>query len=244
MRCAGLSDLGPARKRNEDRFLVDKRGLFIVADGLGGLPGGDLAAEIVVEVLPALLRQRTDCIDDLADPSLPPMVADALIELSALVRQAGEARPHLSGLGATVVLVLLGARHALVAHLGDSRVYLLRGRGLERLTTDHTLVEALIAAGEITPMQAHTHPGGGRLTRYAGMAGEALPDTRLVELRARDRLLLCSDGLTGVLDDDQIRTILTRGFEPHATCDALIAAANEAGARDNITAIVIDLSAT
>jgi len=186
-------------------------------------------------VLPALLSERLGAT---ADP-----VAAALTELSALVRQAGEERPGLTGMGATVVLAVLGGCHAHIAHLGDSRAYLLRKCRLERLTTDHTLVEVLIAAGELTPEQAEVHPARGHLTRYAGMAGEALPDTRVLELHPQDRLLLCSDGLTGVVDDDQLRTILDRGLEPRPTCEALIAAANAANARDNVTAVVVDVGA-
>jgi serine/threonine protein phosphatase PrpC len=238
-----VSELGPARKRNEDRFLVDEQqGLFIVADGLGGLPGGDVAAEIVVQVLPALLRERGG-IGPPCDPLLAERVAHALRELSGLVRRAAEERPGLTGLGATALVTLLRGRHALVAHLGDSRAYLLRGARLELLTTDHTLVEALIAAGEVSRAHADTHPGRGRLTRYAGMAGEVLPDTRQLELRPGDRLLLSSDGLTGVVEDARLREILGGGLEPRRTCEALIATANAAGARDNITTIVIDIDA-
>jgi serine/threonine protein phosphatase PrpC len=115
-----------------------------------------------------------------------------------------------------------------------------RARRLVRLTTYHTLVEALIAAGRLTTEQASTHPACGHLARYAGMAAEALTDTRTIELRQHDLLLLASDGLTGVVDDAKLQAILARGLKPDPTCQALIAAANAANARDRITATVID----
>jgi protein phosphatase len=128
-------------------------------------------------------------------------------------------------------------------NLGDSRAYLLRRGRLRRLTQDHTVAAVLLRLDEITPEEAGEHPGTHRLTRYVGMEGEALPDIQTLRLEAGDRLLLCSDGLTGMVSDRRIAHLLRQQPTPEDACQALIAAANAAGGRDNISAIVIDVDA-
>lgn len=145
-------------------------------------------------------------------------------------------------MGSTVVCALVRGNKALVAHLGDSRAYLLRAGRLKQLTRDHTLVEVLLHSGEITLEEAATHPARGRLTRAVGMAGEALPQTRLFELRPGDLVMLSTDGLTGMVNDGQILSILTQPLSLDLRCQRLIDAANAAGREDNITVVLLCLA--
>ncbi len=237
---AGLSDRGRVRARNEDRWTADvERGLFVVSDGIGGATAGELASEIVIEALPALIFERLSGLENPEGPETVERVRAALAELSDKLRKESAGRLGLEGMGATVVVALVEDRAALVAHMGDSRAYLWREHTLKLLTHDHSLVQALIDAGEITVEQAADHPARGRLTRHIGMEGDPLPEARRLELRAGDRLLLCTDGLTGMLDDPLLLLILNEQPDPEAACRALVDAANEAGGTDNITALVV-----
>jgi serine/threonine protein phosphatase PrpC len=238
---AGLSDRGRIREENQDRWFADPRqGLFIVSDGLGGHAAGGLASRIVVEALPALLRQRMKGVRSLINPAAADSLASCLSELSLRVYGQSKDLPGLAGMGATAVAALFRGARALVAHLGDSRAYLYRAGTLERLTRDHSIVQILVDSGEIGEADAPAHPARGQVTRYVGMPGEALPEVRLVGLRPADRLLLCCDGLTDMLSEAEINLLLRRKKSARAACRGLVDAANEAGGRDNITAIVID----
>lgn len=240
LRWAGLSDRGRVRERNEDRWSAHADlGLFIVSDGMGGRPAGEVASEVVVAALPTLVAHHFGADPDLDAPDAPQRLRTVLTELSADLREGSQDTPRLAGMGATAVVALVSQATALIAHVGDSRAYLLNVRGLHRLTRDHSLAQALIDAGAITDQQAAGHPARGQLTRHMGMVGEALPDARRVALEPDDRLLLCSDGLTGMLDDARIQAILDRSPEPQHACRTLVEAANEAGGTDNITVLVI-----
>jgi protein phosphatase len=235
------SDRGKVRQENEDACLVaPERGLFIVSDGMGGQQAGAAASRIVVNVLPALLERELGR-GRLSPGRIRGALGHAVTELSAQLRAEAAKRPGLFGMGATVVLVLLAQRQAHIMHLGDSRAYLLRRGHLRRLTRDHTVAAVLLRLKEITEEEAPEHPGAHRLTRYVGMDGDALPDIQTLELQADDRLLLCSDGLTGMVSDRRIAHLLRQQPTPEEACQALIAAANAAGGRDNISAIVIDV---
>ena len=209
---------------------------------MGGHLAGDRAAEMVIEGLPALLRRHPGGTFDLAGPDAAPGVIAALTELSDRVRSLSEGRPGLDGMGSTVVLALVRGTHVVIAHLGDSRAYLVRGQGLARITRDHTIVQLLVDNGEIDPEEAPTHSARGQLTRYVGMAGEALPEARCLEIQEGDRILLCSDGLTGVVNEERLLSALRAGKAPSGACRRLVDAANAAGGKDNVTAVVLLVS--
>ncbi|MSR64893.1 MAG: serine/threonine-protein phosphatase [Verrucomicrobiae bacterium] len=237
---AGLSDRGRVRKKNEDNWMADsEHGIYIVSDGLGGEFAGDVASKIVVETLPTLLRQKLTGIQHLTDPKAKPQLLQAIVDLSNKVRQETKGEPGLEGMGATVVLALVRGSKALIGHLGDSRAYLIRDGHLKQLTKDHSIVQLLIDNGEIKPEQAATHHARGRVTQSVGMSGEPLPEAKLVKLEAGDLLLLCSDGLVGMLTDKEIETMVRRQDKPAVICGHLIDAANKAGGRDNITALIL-----
>ncbi len=242
---AGQTDRGRVRERNEDNWYANaQQGLYLVADGMGGLPYGQLASQIVVESLPALLRERLKGVDRLDNPKAMEQVLAALDELSDQLLNKGKDRPKFAGMGSTVVLAVVRDRQALVAHMGDSRAYLLRRQHLEQLTTDHTFTQELIDCGLIAPDKAATHFGRNLLTRYVGMHDLPLPVAQTLDLLADDRLLLCTDGLTKMVSDEQLHSILSEEPVPEAACRRLISTANEAGGIDNVTALIVSLSSS
>ncbi|MBF0336891.1 MAG: Stp1/IreP family PP2C-type Ser/Thr phosphatase [Nitrospirae bacterium] len=238
---AGLTDKGRIRKRNEDNWSVDpEKGVYIVSDGMGGHAAGDLASRLVVEMLPILLNKRMKDVTTLNSAKATEQLNVALTELNEQVRSVSKSKPGLSGMGATVVLLLVRDMTALLAHMGDSRAYLLRNGKFKQLTMDHSVIQVLINSGEITPEEASTHPARGKITRCIGMAGDALPETMLLELKPGDRILLCSDGLTGMLADNTIMDIIGEYRDNKAACQTLIDSANNAGGLDNITVVLVD----
>lgn len=239
---AGLSDTGRERSGNQDRWGADPgQNLFIVADGVASSSNGDLAAEMVVGLLPSYLQRQLQSAGR-HDPADPELLGGAIAEVSDAVRTRGATDPEYAGAATTVVTVVVSGLRAAVGHLGDSRGYLCRDRQLYRLTRDHSLLQALIDAGEVDSQDARKHPARSVITRHVAMAPPAQPDVSAVDLAPGDRLLLCSDGLHGVVDDASLAQILGARRSPGDTCAALIAAANKGGGPDNITAVVIDIT--
>lgn len=238
---AGLSDKGRERSGNQDRWGVDPaQNLFIVADGVASSSNGDLAAEMVVAMLPAYLNRHMQSAG-LPDPADPELLGGAIAEVSDAVRTRGTTDSEYAGASTTVVAVVVSGLRAAVGHLGDSRGYLCREGQLFRLTRDHSLLQALIDAGEVDVKDVRKHPARSVITRHVAMAPPAQPDVSPVDLVPGDRILLCSDGLHGVVNDATLEQILGAGRPPGDTCAELIAAANEGGGPDNITAVVIDI---
>jgi PPM family protein phosphatase len=237
---AALSDLGRKRRENQDRWFADPgQGLFLVADGMGGRTGGGLAAEVVIAALPPLLQRRMRVAPSRGMRKARQVLRRSLVALSRRLRCESQARPGLEGMGSTVVLALIRRAHALIAHMGDSRAYLWRDGRIERLTRDHSIAQLLLDSGDITPTEATSHPGRGQLTRFVGMEGEALPEVTPFRLRPGDWLLLCSDGLTGMLSDERISGVLREAGRPQAACRRLIDEADAAGGNDNITVLIV-----
>jgi len=238
---SGVSDRGRVRERNEDNWCAfPDLGLYVVSDGLGGHFAGELASKIVVETLPALVRKQMSRIAKLDGKPAARRLYGILSELSRQIHGQTQHQPGFEGMGATVALAIVRGDKALIAHLGDSRVYLLRKALLRQLTKDHSVVQLLLDRGEVTPDEALTHPARGQVTRSMGMEGDALPEIQMLELAPADRLMLCTDGLTRMVLDNEIAKLLLDNCEPEAACRALIHAANEAGGHDNITVVIID----
>jgi serine/threonine protein phosphatase PrpC len=229
------TDVGRARSGNEDSYFCG-RTVFAVADGLGGHQGGEVASAAAVEPLAALDGR------EFAEP------AEAAEALTAAVREANAAildraagDPGLWGMGTTVTAAALaGDRHLQLAHVGDSRAYLLRDGSRVPQTTHPPVVGPLVRRGRLTPAQAAIHPERSILTRAVGLDPRIPVDTPdPLELRDGDQVLLCSDGLTEAVDDDQIAELLSSTPEGTAACQALIDAANAAGGPDNITVVLL-----
>lgn len=240
-RHSGLSHPGRVREKNEDRWTADaKHGIYVVADGMGGHFAGELAARTVVETLPQLLRERLRGTGGISSAKAEECVRDAVAELSNTLHEQARGEPGLDGMGATVVAVLVQENQALIVHMGDSRAYLYRQGLFEQLTRDHSVVQLLVDNEEIAPEEAGGHPAHGQITRYVGMDGEPLPETRVVELWDGDRLLLCTDGVTDMLGDEELRLVFQETSDAEAICQRLVEAANAAGGRDNVTIVVLE----
>jgi PPM family protein phosphatase len=232
VRVGARSDVGRVREGNEDSFMVHAP-LFAVADGMGGHQGGEVASQLALETLGRLT------LEDSRDTA--PNLADAVREANRAVLQRASTDPGLHGMGTTLTAVVAGANRVFLAHVGDSRAYLLRDGRLEQLTEDHTVVESLVQEGRLTRQEAEIHPQRSILTRALGVEGDIDVDERSEEVQPGDRILLCSDGLTGMVPEPEIQRILAELDDPQRAADALVDAANDAGGQDNITALVLDM---
>ena len=238
-----LSDIGRRREENQDAWFADPAaGLFLVSDGMGGLAAGGLASKAAAEIFPKMLAEKLSALPRRTSKTVQEALRESLAEFSAGLREKGEETPQLGGMGATVVLALREGRCLYLAHLGDSRTYLLAEGSLKRLTKDHSIVAVMLELGKITPEEAEVHPARHSMTRYAGMDGKAVADTRMLRLKGGERILLCSDGLTNMLPDDRIKTALVESDGPESACKRLVAEANEAGGADNVTALVVEFA--
>ena len=228
------SDLGRQRQGNEDNFFV-RAPLFVVADGMGGAQAGEVASELAV-------KQFEGGLPDGRDPS------ESLVELiqaaNARIHDEARADAQRAGMGTTLTAAYVHDNTVVVAHVGDSRCYLLRDGDLVRLTRDHSLVGELVARGKLTEAQAESHPQRSVITRALGAGADVEVDVEVFPARAGDLFLVCSDGLTGMVHEPQLKPLLLQDGSLEQVGRSLIAAANEAGGRDNITVILFRLEDT
>ncbi|HEX5994907.1 MAG TPA: protein phosphatase 2C domain-containing protein [Jiangellales bacterium] len=237
LRAGVLSDPGRTHKHNEDACLADlDRGLFAVADGVGGQPAGDVAAHVTIQHLPALIDRALANRPD--DPGAA--IAQAIVDLSDVVQAEARATPERSGMASTVVMALITGDMVYVAHVGDSRAYLARDGELFRLTDDHSVAAELVESGVISAEEANSHPFAHSITQAIGLPNTPQPGLQQLGLEPGDRLLLCSDGLTDMVAEANIGAILTAGRDIDVTSRSLIDAANAAGGKDNISVVVVD----
>jgi PPM family protein phosphatase len=222
------TDIGRVRERNEDSYLVEPP-LYAVADGMGGARGGAVASSLALDRLEEQFRSGKGSLAELIRSA-----NRAVFERSISDRKV-------SGMGTTLTAATVDDEGAHLGHVGDSRAYLLRAGALRQLTDDHTLVNRMVKAGEITPQEAGTHPHRNVLTRSVGTEPEVDVDVEDVPLIDGDRLLLCSDGLTGMVTEPQIQAILEATPDPQDAADRLIKAANRAGGIDNTTVVILDI---
>lgn len=232
---AARSDVGMVRSTNQDSAYAGPH-LLVLADGMGGPAGGDIASSVAVAHL-ALLDDDTPSADDLID-LLTNAIDDAHTELMARSQSASELR----GMGTTCIAVLRSGTKLAMAHIGDSRAYMLRAGKLHQLTTDHTYVQHLVDTGQITAEEAETHPMRHMILRALGDSADQLQiDTSVREARAHDRWLLSSDGLFGVVSAETITETLATIQDVGKCADTLIELALRSGAPDNVTVIVCDM---
>ena len=239
--CAGNTDVGVVRSGNEDSFLLDcALGLFIVADGMGGHAAGEVASEMAVQIV----SRELGSLRGLSDGEAAAKMRTAIRKANAAIFDRTLAEHDKRGMGTTTTVMVLFSRRYLIGQVGDSRAYLLREGQLLQLTKDHSYVQEQVDAGLLTPEQARTHPYSNVITRCVGANEDVAPDVYFGNLESKDVVLLASDGLTGMLEDDQIATIMSAEENPESCVNKMIADANRRGGLDNITAIVVRVDAT
>lgn len=244
----GATDIGQLRCRNEDAMLVDDQdGLYVVCDGLGGHAGGDVAAALAVDTVARHLRAHGLVLQHIRDGHyderlLTTLAVEAVEAACREVFRHSEADVSLRGMGCTLTLLLVGQRRAAIAHVGDSRLYLIRNGQVAQLTKDHTLAAELKRIGIIADGE-QTHPRfSNSLTRAVGLSETVEVERRLIELMPGDRFVLCSDGLSNYLDDPNRLEELIDAAELDQSATRLVKFANDRGGRDNITAVVVQIA--
>lgn len=235
LRAAARTDVGRKRRGNEDCYAAAADlGLYLVADGMGGHTAGQVASEIAAQAAVSALRTLVDAAASLTD-KLRFSVAAANRE----ILDTAERKPELSGMGTTLVALLAGPDRVALAHVGDSRAYLIRAGRIRQLTHDHSLVAELVRQHEITAAAARGHPHRHVLTRALGVRRLVEPDLAELTPAEGDTFVLCSDGLTGHVRDAEIAEVVVGEPDLDFACEQLVALANERGGEDNITVLLV-----
>lgn len=251
IRSHGLSDVGRKRTNNEDAFAIEEsRGVFLVADGMGGHSSGEVAANLAVSEILSFLENSTLNEDSTwpypYDEGLS-FAANKLLTAIALANEKIQAyaadHPESRGMGTTVVAALVDKDRLVLGHVGDSRAYLYASDGLKLLTLDHSWVGEQVRHGFLTETEALNHPFRNVITKALGTREQAQADILEMDLPVGGRLLLCSDGLNSMVRDEEIAAVLARNLGLAETCRALVDLANEKGGEDNITVLLLERTA-
>ncbi len=242
------SDIGRRRPLNEDSYIADAElGLYLVADGMGGHAAGEVASRMVADVVREFIVETRDDRDKTWPCPIDPALSYAANRLRAAILVANRALSqraqedeNLRGMATTLSAVLLTDDHAVVSNVGDCRAYLVRSRGISQITLDHSWVAEQVRAGLLTKDAARAHPWRSMVTRALSGTPELVVDVLEMQLHTADHLLLCSDGLYGLVSDDEMsRLIAQTDGDLDAACHALVEAANARGGPDNITVLLI-----
>jgi len=236
--CAARTDVGVVRSGNEDTYLMEpERGLFVVADGMGGHAAGEVASEMAARLIAEGFRP----VRGMSDDELMAQMVAAIRSANAAIFERTLQEHDKRGMGTTVTTLSLLPRRYLIGQVGDSRAYLLRGSTLTQITKDHSYVQEQVDAGRLSPEEARVHPYANVITRCVGSNGDVVPDLYIGTLEAGDLLLLASDGLTGMMEDEDLLALLEEGGSLEEQVDRLIAEANRRGGLDNITVILVQI---
>ena len=234
MKVASITDPGRVRRTNEDNFFADEAlGLLIVADGMGGHAGGEVASQLAIATISGLMKERQ------TEEDADGLIRNAIEQANTAIRAQAQADPKLHGMGTTLVLAFCRGDAIHLAHLGDSRAYLIHNGSIQRLTEDHSLVAQMIKSGQLTAEEAPRFHLRNVVTRSLGNQRLTEPDLSVVEWYAGDFLLLCSDGLTNMVEESELRSLIAGGgADLEGSCREAIDRANRNGGRDNITAVL------
>lgn len=234
--CAARTDVGVIRSGNEDNFLVvQDRGIFIVADGMGGHAAGEVASDMAVQIV----TEDLGSLKGMGDGEVAERMRSSIRGANEAIFQRTLEEHDKRGMGTTITVLALFAGRYLIGQVGDSRGYLMRDASFIQLTKDHSYVQEQIDAGNLTPEQARTHPYSNVITRCVGANGDVLPDVYAGSVHVGDVFLLASDGLTGMLEDDRLIEIISDEAEPQTWVDTMVNEANGRGGLDNITVIIV-----
>ncbi len=241
MKVTGQTHIGLVRENNQDALdygvLSDTAQYAVVCDGMGGANGGNIASKIAVEVIGSRIREGFQ--SERGGNWAEYMLASAMAAANIGVFDRAQQQPELAGMGTTVVAAILCERRAYISHVGDSRLYLLRGDALQPITRDHSVVQEMIESGQITEEQAKSHPRRHFITRALGVTDDESGEYDELELEAGDRLLLCTDGLINMVAPERIRQLLALPAEQ--AVELLMQAALDGGGTDNITVVLMDV---
>lgn len=249
LRSVGLSDTGRVREHNEDAFAGDTDiGLFVLADGMGGYNAGEVASGIAVKTVMNLVREAyavqelsgTDKATGLSRPAI--ILRDAIARANKIIHHTAKSQEQCEGMGTTIVAGLFYDNRIIMAHVGDSRMYRLRGEGFEQVTMDHSLLQELVDRGFYTPEEAQRVTNKNYVTRALGVEPAVEVEVHEEPVQRGDYLMLCSDGLSDLVEDEDIHlTINTFGANLDTVSRQLVQLANDNGGRDNISVLLIQV---
>lgn len=242
IRAWGITDKGAVRAQNQDAYYLQpaegEMALALVCDGMGGARAGNVASAMAVEVASEFLEGLS--LEELLRAPGENLTQAAALANDAIFHKANR-EPDCRGMGTTMVAALVHDGSAAVLNIGDSRAYRIGEEGIAKLTRDHSLVEALVDRGDITPEQARQHPQKNLITRALGSESRSRTDLYEVEVKAGEYLLLCTDGLSNTVTDQELLYEVLHGGEPETCCQRLLALAMDRGAPDNVTAVLIQI---
>ncbi|MBQ7801852.1 MAG: Stp1/IreP family PP2C-type Ser/Thr phosphatase [Oscillospiraceae bacterium] len=241
MQSWGLSDQGCVRKQNQDAYHIEKLDrntqLCVVCDGMGGAKSGNIASSLAIDVFVQEVKRSWTA--NMKKPEIEQMLRSAVKLANFTVYDQSMQFEEFDGMGTTLVAVLVRGRYATVVNVGDSRAYQVGRNGICQLTRDHSLVQMMVERGELTPEMARTYPGKNFITRAIGTEPMVMCDVYHLELDKGDCLLLCSDGLSNMMDDQEILFEVVHGVNKQFCCQRLLEIAKNRGAPDNVTSILI-----
>lgn len=240
MRIVAKTDKGNVRDSNQDAYAVgefsDEVVWSVVCDGMGGAAGGNIASALAVKVISDKINASYR--NQMRDSSIKNMLDSALTAANIEVFDFAEAQPDLRGMGTTVVCAIVRDNQAYIAHAGDSRAYVINNGNIRQVTTDHSMVQDLLLRGKITPEEAEHHPNKNIITRAVGVNKAIEIDFEQIDLEDDDTLLICTDGLSNYVSNDEMLELMSDG-KHYAFADRLVKKANDNGGGDNITVVVI-----
>jgi protein phosphatase len=241
MEWASKTDIGRIRSKNEDSLYVDQKHMriFIVADGMGGHNAGEVASKMAIEQVSESIKNKFDSISTNDEAQIKRVIEDAIYEGNKEIYNQSLSHNSWDGMGTTITMALFIDHKLYFAHVGDSRAYMLRQKELTQLTEDHTLVSELMKNGSITEVEAKTHPKRNVITKALGTEISPIPDILSVDVDDGDVIILCTDGLTNMVDNYLIKNSFLNDSNLQDACDFLVDEANNRGGFDNITLIAI-----
>ncbi len=242
MNISALTDVGLVRNINEDMFFQsdDKKfPLFIVADGMGGHKAGETASKMAVDIIRQLFIENKKCLDN--EKKLITVIGNSIQEANKKIYKCSKESEEFSGMGTTITLAYILKDNIYIGHVGDSRAYIIQDHTIEQITEDHSLVQQLVNNGSITIEEGKTHPQRNMITRAAGTSEDIEVDIIIRPVNKNDILLICSDGLSNMVSDNEIINILKNERLIKKACEKLIKKAKDNGGKDNITVIAIEL---
>ncbi|RQD77820.1 MAG: Stp1/IreP family PP2C-type Ser/Thr phosphatase [Candidatus Syntrophonatronum acetioxidans] len=242
----GKTDIGKERQKNEDSYIIidhDKGiGLFAVADGMGGHLGGDVASSLAVEMIRDFYQRHQAELIESFPTGAKDLLRKMFIQINEKIWHESLIRPDLKGMGTTLTVAFLIGEQLVIGHIGDSRAYKIRTEGVWQLTEDHTYVQKLVKENKILPGEKESHPQRNLLIRALGTNKRVEVDIYFYHLTKGDLILLCTDGLTRTIPDEEMKDLVLSATSPEEAVDELIKVANKRGGPDNITALLVSIN--